>query len=199
MSKKNKSFLNNTSFFKNKYFLNITVAFISATVIWGVMFFLLKRAGAYDALMKMQIGFDKNFTIYTISTISINAERLRAFRIANYFDYFFMIAYAYFFYSIIQILIVKTNTQKDCNEIHSTVLKAAAVTAIAAACFDAVENVFLLIMLSSKNIFTYANGSVITLHSVFALLKYIALAFTSAIILFYLLRLLFIRFRKNRG
>ena len=130
----------------------------------SVVMYLLKLSNYPGTLNETQLGFSAEYIKSGFSHMI--SEDISIFIIANIFDYVFMIAYGTFFFSLALTLARKLKERSIWRKIGYSV----SIFGITAACCDAIENIFLLMMASNPANFPnwWAIG-----HSCFALAKFI--------------------------
>ena len=145
-----------------KYLLFFSFPLLIITA--SAVMYLLKLSNYPGTLNETQLGFNGEYIKSCFSRMS--DEDMSIFIIANILDYTFMIAYGTFFFSLALTLTRKLKERSIWRKIGYSV----SIFGITAACCDAIENIFLLMMASNPANFPnwWAIG-----HSCFALAKFI--------------------------
>ena len=105
--------------------------------------YLLKLSNFPGTLNETQLGFNGEYIKSCFSRMS--DEDMSIFIIANVFDYAFIIAYGTFFFSLALTLTRKLKEGSIWKKIGYSI----SIFGITAACYDSIENIFILMMASN--------------------------------------------------
>ncbi|MFX1251798.1 MAG: hypothetical protein ACFFCZ_09340 [Promethearchaeota archaeon] len=144
----------------------IISSFLLLVISMPIVIGLLTLSNSTGDVYAFQLGFNAEYIRSVFSLMS--NEELSIFILGNLFDYVFMIAYGTLIFSSALLLTRKLREGSIWNQIGFFI----AIAGIIASCCDAMENIFLLLMVS--NPVNFPSWLAIP-HSSFALVKFIIL------------------------